>query len=72
MTYATLAMAQQRLGQSEDARKTLGQAVTLAKTRLPQPSKGAADEIWNDWIIAHHLIGEANELVQPEIQAGQK
>jgi tetratricopeptide (TPR) repeat protein len=70
LTYATLAMAQQRLGQSDDARKNLAQALVLAKERLPQPGKSAADDMWNDWIIAHHLLGEARELVQPEVQAG--
>jgi len=40
MTFATLAMAQQRLGQNDEAKKTLEQGVALAKARLPQPSKG--------------------------------
>jgi tetratricopeptide (TPR) repeat protein len=69
-TYATLAMAQQRLGQTEEARKTLAQALVLAKARLPQPSKGAPDDLWNDWITARTLLREATELIQPELQNG--
>jgi serine/threonine protein kinase len=70
MTCATLAMTQQRLGQSEDARKNLGQALALTKERLRQPTKADADDMWYDWIITHNLIREASGLLQLEIQAG--
>jgi serine/threonine protein kinase len=65
MTIATLAMAQQRLGQTEDARKTLTDALALAKAQLPEPTKTELDGIWHDWIIAHELTHQATELIQP-------
>jgi len=63
-------MTQQRLGQSEDARKNLGQALALTKESLRQPTKADADDMWYDWIITHNLIREASGLLQLEIQAG--
>jgi serine/threonine protein kinase len=70
MTYGTLAMAQQRLGRTNEAKKTLEQGVVLAKARLPQPSKGGADDMWNDWIVTRALLREASDMIQPELQNG--
>ena len=56
-----MAMAQQQLGQTNDARATLAKGVDLADARFAKA--GSLDEQWNDWIIAHALMREAKALI---------
>jgi serine/threonine protein kinase/Flp pilus assembly protein TadD len=59
--YATLAMAQFRLGQTDAARASLAEAVKLAETKLAE--RGRLD--WNDGLIARFLLREAQALIEP-------
>jgi eukaryotic-like serine/threonine-protein kinase len=58
--YATLAMARQELGQTEEARSALNQGLKLADARLHNAVS------WNDAIIAQRLINEAKALIGDE------
>lgn len=60
---AVLAMAQQQLGKTNQARETLAKALELVDTRFPKAGKGALDDQWNDWITAHAFLREAKALV---------
>jgi tetratricopeptide (TPR) repeat protein len=60
---AVLAMAQQHLGQTEEALATAADALQTAARYLPKLDE-VRESHWNDWIMAHLLLNEA--------QAGQK
>jgi serine/threonine protein kinase/Flp pilus assembly protein TadD len=64
--YMVLAMAQQQLGKTNEARTALAQGREIADTRFPKAGKGSLSEQWNDWIIAHALMREAKALMEPE------
>ncbi len=68
-TYATLAMAQERQGQAEEARKNFEAGLALSKSRLPTPSRDSVDGAWNDWVLAQVLMQEAAGLIQPSAGA---
>jgi eukaryotic-like serine/threonine-protein kinase len=57
--YATMAMAEYRLGQTNAARAALAEGTKLAETKLTQPNR--ID--WNDRLIAQFLLREAQELI---------
>jgi tetratricopeptide (TPR) repeat protein len=57
--FATLAMTQYQLGQTNAARATLAEGTKLAETKLKQP--GRID--WNDGLIAQFLLREAQALI---------
>jgi serine/threonine protein kinase len=57
--YASSAMAEFQLGQTNAARASLAEGIKLAETKLAQP--GRLD--WNDQLIAQFLLREAHELV---------
>jgi len=63
--FMVLAMAQYQLHQVDDARATLAKGVELVETKLPNLEKGTLDEMWNDWIIIHLLMREAQTLITP-------
>ena len=63
-TQMVLAMAQHQLKQVDEARATLAKGLQSANTRLPKAGQGALDEQWNDWIIAHLLMREAQALIE--------
>jgi len=58
-TYATMAMAEYQLGQTNAARATLAEGIKIAETKLTQ--SGRID--WNDQIIAQFLLREAQGLI---------
>ncbi|MHB8520974.1 MAG: tetratricopeptide repeat protein [Limisphaerales bacterium] len=60
---AVLAMAQHRMKQSDEARRTVAQAVEAAQTKLPRLESGALGENWPEWLIAHILLREAQTLI---------
>jgi eukaryotic-like serine/threonine-protein kinase len=57
--YLILAMAQYRLNQSDASRASFAKAMEVVN-RLPKA--GGLDDDWNDWIIVHVLLREANAL----------
>jgi serine/threonine protein kinase len=57
--YATTAMAEYRLGQTNAARAALAQGIKIAETELVKP--GRID--WNDGLIAQFLLHEAHGLI---------
>ena len=58
---ATLAMAEYRLGQTDAARISLAAGAKIAEAHLQKP--GRID--WNDQLIAHFLLREAEALILP-------
>jgi hypothetical protein len=56
--FATLAMAEFQLGQTNAARSDLTEGIKLAELKL-----GPGRINWNDVIIAQNLLHEANDLV---------
>ena len=65
--YATMAMAECRLGQTDAARTALAQGMKIAETELAQP--GRID--WNDTIIAQSLLHEAQGLIMGSPDSGE-
>ncbi|HKQ39936.1 MAG TPA: protein kinase, partial [Verrucomicrobiae bacterium] len=65
--HMVLAMAQQKLNQSETARATLASGLAIANEKFPK--SGGGDQ-WHDWIIAHALIREARALIEGAAQPG--
>ena len=62
--HMVLAMAQQQLHKTNEARATLAKGIEIADMRFPKAGKGSLDEQWNDWIIAHALMREAQALIE--------
>jgi tetratricopeptide (TPR) repeat protein len=61
---AVLAMAQQQLKETDDARKALAQATEIFETKLPKLESGDLGEDWPEWLMARTLLGEARRLVE--------
>jgi tetratricopeptide (TPR) repeat protein len=61
-----LAMAQRRLGKTDQARDTFAKALETADTRFPKAGKSSLDDQWNDWVIAHAFMREAKALLQAD------
>jgi tetratricopeptide (TPR) repeat protein len=62
-TLLLLAMAQDRLGEVDQARTFLADAQKIIDGQLPKPASGSLSEAWPDWIIAHALHREAEGLI---------
>jgi hypothetical protein len=60
---AVLAMAQEQMGQSADARASLARAAKIAESDFPGPADGDLGPMWNDGIIARALLLEAEALI---------
>ena len=63
-----LAMVQHQLKQTDDARATLAIGLQTAE-RLKKAGEDLGDD-WNDWIIAHLLIHQAQALVEQTSNPG--
>jgi tetratricopeptide (TPR) repeat protein len=61
---AVLAMAQQQLRQTDDARKALAKAAELSESKIPKLESGDLGENWPAWLIARILLREAREVVE--------
>ena len=61
---AVLAMAQFRMGHSEEARAALGRLEKVGQETLPAPGSRDLGFDWKDWIIAHALLDEARSLIE--------
>jgi eukaryotic-like serine/threonine-protein kinase len=59
---AILAMAQYKLHRLEAARDALTQCAEIVEKKLPKPESGDLGGDWRDWIIAHALLTEAQNL----------
>jgi hypothetical protein len=60
---AVLAMAQQRLDHSEDARAALDKGQQILDTKMPKPESADLGGQWPDWVTARLLLHEARSLV---------
>jgi eukaryotic-like serine/threonine-protein kinase len=72
LAQMVLAMAQQQLRKTDQARATFAAGLELAETRFPKAGQGSLDDQWNDWVLAHALIREANALIHPDSAAAAK
>jgi hypothetical protein len=61
--FAIMAMAQFKVGRTDDARAALASAVKIARESMPQLERGDLGGDWRDWIISHALLKEAAGLV---------
>jgi tetratricopeptide (TPR) repeat protein len=61
---AVLAMAQFRMGHSEEARAALARSEKVVQETLPAPGSRDLGHDWKDWIIAHALLDEARSLIE--------
>jgi serine/threonine protein kinase len=59
---AILAMAQYKLQRLEAAQDALTQCAQIVERKLPKPESGDLGMDWRDWIIAHALLTEAQQL----------
>jgi len=62
-THMVLAMAHHQLHQPDDARATLATGLKTADRTLEKLNEGLDDD-WNDWIIAHLLMNQAQALIE--------
>jgi len=61
---AVLAMAQFRIGQTEEARATFAKLERVVGENLPLPRSVDLGNDWKDWVIAHALLDEARSLIE--------
>jgi serine/threonine protein kinase/Flp pilus assembly protein TadD len=59
---AVLSMAQGKLNQAEDARRTLAKCEAVVQKQFPPPGATDLGRDWRDWIIARGLLEEARNL----------
>ena len=60
---AVLAMARQQLNAAEPARAALAAGLQILDTKTPKLESGDLGVQWPDWLAAHLLIKEAQEIV---------
>jgi serine/threonine protein kinase len=63
--YAVLAMAQQQLAQTNNARAALAAGTQILDTKLPKLESGDIGRDWGQWLTTHLLISEAKGLIEP-------
>jgi serine/threonine protein kinase len=61
---AVLAMAQFRLGQTNEAHAALARLEKIVQEALPAPGSRDLGYDWRDWIIAHALLDESRSLIE--------
>ena len=64
--FAILAMSQQHLNQSQEARAALKKSSDVAQAQLPKLEDGDLGRDWRDWIIARALQSEAKQMIDGE------
>jgi tetratricopeptide (TPR) repeat protein len=70
--YLFLAMAQQKLGQVEEAQESMSKARVLADEKFPKVDRGQLlDANWPDWLRFQIIRREAEELVKVRAQLSQ-
>lgn len=70
--YAILAMAQWRSGQTNEAHAAWTNCDQVIEGKLPKLSSGNLDGNWRDWIIAHALREEAQNLIRNDHRSNEK
>ncbi|HUD48712.1 MAG TPA: protein kinase [Candidatus Baltobacteraceae bacterium] len=63
--FAVLAMAQQQLAQTNDARATLVTGTQIFITKLPKLESGDIGPGWSQWLATRALVSEAQSLIGP-------
>ena len=67
IAFAALAMAQHRLGQTDEAKASLAKAKAIVAQKMPDPAKGRPfTGNWHDWLHAQILSQEAEDLLGTE------
>jgi tetratricopeptide (TPR) repeat protein/tRNA A-37 threonylcarbamoyl transferase component Bud32 len=66
---AILAMAQQQLNRTDEARSSLAKGLEVAGKELPKLDCGDLGACWADCVMAHSLLREAEALIQGEASA---
>jgi tetratricopeptide (TPR) repeat protein len=61
---AVLAMAQFRLGQTNEAHAALARLEKIVQEKLPAPGSLDLGSDWKDWIIAYALLDESRTLIE--------
>jgi hypothetical protein len=61
--YAIVSMAQYQLKRTEDSRATLAKCAEVVESKMPKPESADLGSDWRDWIIAHALLTEAQNLI---------
>ena len=70
MNHAVLALAYNKLNQSESARAELATVREMVKTRLPErldkglPVSPDQSGLWHDWVETHLLLREATTDIE--------
>jgi eukaryotic-like serine/threonine-protein kinase len=70
--WLVLAMAQHEAGKPVEARAALHNATQIIGTKMPALESGDIGDAWNDWIIAHALLKEAQGLIEGDKEHGQQ
>jgi hypothetical protein len=60
---AVLAMAQFKLGRTDEARTALAESEKVVRERLPPLDAHDLGQDWIDWVISHALLDEARSLI---------
>jgi hypothetical protein len=63
---AVLAMAQQQLAQTHNARATLAAGTQIVATKLPKLESGDIGPDWSQWLMTRALMSEAQSLIDPQ------
>ena len=66
LAFATLSMAQHRLGNADKARAALENAKAIVTRHMPDPATGRPFVVWHEWLHADVLLREA------EVRAKEK
>jgi hypothetical protein len=69
--YMVLAMSQNQLGQSAQARASLAKGAEIEQ-KLPKLESGDLGAGWMDWIVAHALMTEAKALIESNATASNR
>jgi tetratricopeptide (TPR) repeat protein len=65
LAFSILAMAQHRLGKTEEARSALADAQRILLTKMPKTETGQRfGDDWHDWLHSQILYREAEELLK--------
>jgi serine/threonine protein kinase len=65
-TYAVLAVSQQQLNHSNEAREALNKGQQILDTKMPKPESGDLGSQWPDWVTARLLLHEARALISAQ------
>ena len=64
LAEVVLAMAQQRLKRTDQARAALANARKITDTELPKSDANDLGRSWSNWLTIHALMREAQALVE--------